>query len=626
MITPRKNTPRILIAILLISFAINSFSVHAQTGRELTLSAPVLDLYPEITCYFSIFDRDGSIQTDFSEEDIQITENGVEQEILELQVLNPGIQIITAFNLSNPFSIQDINGISRFDFIKEALVSWTNLPVNSGEDRVSLISNDGLEHSHLTDKNEVKSILDEYTPPIREIESNFNVLSQAISLASDPITQPGMKRVVLLFSSQPTSDEIPAIDSLTSLAVDNQVRIYPILVSSPAFFNTAGAIRLQRLATDTGGVFIPFSGEEPLPDLGQLLDPLRSTYQVKYRSQIVTSGNHTLEISAGTTLGDIVGSREFFLDIQPPNPIFISPPRSIIRELPDDNPDPTSSSYLPDSVVLDVLLDFPDNHPRDLEELIFRVDGEVVDRKTEPPYDQFVWDLSAYEASATHFIALEAVDIMGLSRSSVQTPVEIDVIVPPPNIQYLIRDNALALISLAGIMALGLILFALISGGRIKPGDKSILQRISSAWIKLTKSRQQVRRIQPRQTKQSDPDQIDQIRPYRLIAIGEISQQLFPEPVKMDQKSIILGSNPPENGLKIYHPSVIKKHAQIDFDKKGNCQIQDLGSTAGTWINYNQITGTKPQILKDGDIIHIGEAVFRFQIQDSVNTGAAREE
>ena len=48
-------------------------------------------------------------------------------------------------------------------------------------------------------------------------------------------------------------------------------------------------------------------------------------------------------------------------------------------------------------------------------------------------------------------------------------------------------------------------------------------------------------------------------------------------------------------------------------DADGNYQIIDHGSTAGTWINYQQITSPDPQFLKDGDIIHIGEAVFRFQ-------------
>jgi hypothetical protein len=626
MFTQRNYSTRIKAGILLIGLVLSSYSVNAQTGRELSLSAPVLDDYPEITCYFSIFDREGSIQTDFSTDDIRLTENGIEQEIIEFQVLNPGIQIITAMNISNPFSIQDINGVSRFDNIREALLSWTELPVNSGQDRVTLLSNDGLEHTHLTDKSEVRSILAEYDPPIREIESNFNVLSQAITIASDPVDQPGMKKIVLLFTSQPTSDEIPAIDSLTSQAIDNQVRIYTILISSPAFFNTAGAIRLQRLASETGGIFIPFSGEEPLPDLGQLLDPLRSTYQVKYLSQIVTSGNHSLEISAGTTIGEITGAREFFLDIQPPNPVFISPPRTIVRELPADNLDPASGNFQPESVILNVLLDFPDNHPRDLEELIFRVDGEIVERKTEPPFDQFVWDLSGYEFSGTYLIALEAVDIMGLSKSSIQTPVRIEVNIPPPNLRNLILENAVALTSLAGIMALGLILFALISGGRIMPGEKKIFQRISSTWIRLTRSRPRVRKILPRQIPQTATDHSEQIRLSKLIAIGEISQQLFPEPIKINQKSITLGSNPPENGVKIYHHSVIKRHAQIDFNKDGNWQIQDLGSTSGTWINYNQIIGSEAQILKDGDIIHIGEAVFRFQVQDAVIREPAREE
>ncbi len=623
-----KFTSRLLAAFLLFCLVLlsSSHSVQAQAGKVVSISAPVLDQYPEVTCYFSVINRDGTLESGLTADQVSLFEDGIEQELTAFQELNPGIQLVTAFNISNPFSIQDINGISRFSFIKDALIGWADLPVETGEDKVSLISNDGLEHSHLRQKAQFKSILEEYDPQLRESESNYNVLAQAISLASDPVDQPGMKRVVLLFTGQPTSNEIPALDSLTSQAIDSQVQIYTVLISSPAFFNTAGAVRLQQLSAETGGAFLTFSGEESFPDLSQLLDPLRSTYQVKYRSQIVTQGVHALEVSAASTLGENIGTREFFLDIQPPNPILISPPREIVRELPEENPDPLTADYQPESIQLDVLLDFPDSHPRELEELIFRVDGEVIERKTEPPFDHFIWDLTPYQNSATHFISLEAIDIMGLSRSSQRTPVEISVIVPPPDLSFLIRENMMALAGLAGILAVGLTIFFLIAGGRIQPGAQKLSQKIGSMWVKTVKSSPLVKRVLPSPSVDPGTGVEHPAKPFRLIAIGEISQQLFPDPIKVQQGTIILGSHPPAKGLKVYHPSVIKQHAQIISDPDGRYQILDLGSTAGTWVNYKQITGPEPQILKDGDIIHIGEAVFRFQVRDKKDLGPDKEE
>jgi len=629
MVTKNMNLKKSLQSLILLCLIliISSSQVRAQAAREISLSAPDLATYPEITFYIDVNDRDGRRITNLTADQITLHENGINQEILDFQTLSPGIQLVAAFNLSNPFAIQDINGVSRFDYIQQSLLNWAALPQNSAPDNISIVSNDGLEHSHLEEKSDVISILEGYDPDLRETESNFNVLAKAISIASDPVDQPGMKRIVLLYTSQPTTEGFAAIDNLISQAADNQVRVYTILISSPAFFSTAGATKLQNLSMDTGGLFIPFSGDEPLADLEQLLEPLRSTYLLNYRSQIVTPGTQTLEVSVESTLSPLVGMREFFLDIQPPNPIFISPPKEITREIMEENSgDNTIQTFQPEDVPLKIILEFPDNHPRDLEELIFRVDGEIVDRKTSPPYDQFVWDISSYEANAIHHLSLEAVDILGLTRLSVETPVEIKVIIPPPDLPSIIQANAPALAGLAVILMAGLALFIFISQGRIQPGVTNIFQIFSSKWVKFTKSKTLVRKILPGKNNGLQDSSQQMIKPYRLIAINDVSQQLFPEPIRGDAKEIKIGRSKPGNGIQIKHPSVINEHAVINFLDDGKYQITDLGSTAGTWINYQQIKSSEPQFLKDGDIIHIGEAIFRFQVMPIIETPLVTEE
>ncbi len=613
--------------IILLTLVSTVSPVWAQAGKEVSLSAPDLGNYPSITIYVDVNDRNGGKITNLTADQITIRENGIQQDLLDFQSLSPGIQLVAAFNISNPFSIQDINGVSRFEFIKESLLNWAAQPLVSAADNISILSNDGLEHSHLTDKSEAVSILEAYDPDLKGTESNFNVLSQAISIASDPIDQPGMKRVVLLFTSQPTSEGFAALDSLVSQARDNQVMVYTILVSSPAFFSTAGAARLQKLSTDTGGVLVPFSGDEPLVDLGLLLDPLRSTYLINYSSQIITPGIHSLEVTIDSTLAPIVGEREFNLDVQPPNPIFISPPRTIIRDL--SKPDPakeTDQIYQPEFVPLNILLEFPDNHPRDLEELIFRVDGEIIERITAPPYDQIIWDLTSYQASATHYLTLEAVDILGLSRLSVATTVEVKVNVPPPDLTSIIVKNGPALAGLAVILLAGLALFIFVSQGRIQPGVTNIFQTISSKWTQLTKSRTLIRKILLSKSDVIPENSLQGITPYRLIAINDVSQVLFPEPIRVEEKEFKVGSSNTERGIQIQHPSIFKEHATITCQDEEKFQITDHGSTAGTWINYKQILSSKPQFLKDGDIIHFGEAVFRFQVMTRKETSLVTEE
>jgi len=473
------------IFLLLAGLLITTRFALAQAGREITLTTPDPANYPRMILYFDATERDGGNITGLTKDQLTLREDGVEQELIDFQALSPGIQLVTAINISPPFAIQDINGISRFEYIKKGLLNWANQPLNSSPDDVSLLTNDGIELTHLDEKSLFIDALEEYSPELKETEANLNVLSRAIEIASDPLSQLGMKRVVLFFSSQPTSEASGALESLISQAKENQVQVYTILVSSQAFFTSAGASRLQNLSTETGGLILPFSGEEPLVDFGLLLAPLRSTYLLEYDSQIVISGNHKMSLSVFTSLGESVGEKEFTLDVQPPNPIFISPPREVIRQIPEaSDQNQEKLTFQPESITLDILVEFPDKHPRELEEVILRVDGEIVERKVTPPFDQFEWDLSSYHTSATHRLTIEAVDIMGLSRISLQTPVEVKVEIPPPNIGKILGKNALALGGLAVIILASLFLFVLISRGRIQPSDpmgrRSLINKIKT--------------------------------------------------------------------------------------------------------------------------------------------------
>jgi hypothetical protein len=369
---------------------------------------------------------------------------------------------------------------------------------------------------------------------------------------------------------------------------------------------------------------LTFSGEEPLADLGQLLLPLRSTYILTYQSGIVSPGTHTLEVSIAAIPANLEGSRDFTLDIQPPNPIFITPPRTITRtpiEETVENSDQTG--FEPTSLNLPFLVEFPDHHPRELEELIFRVDGEIIETKTAPPYDQIVWDLEPYQVSGTHYLTLEAVDIMGLSRLSLETPIEIEVIAPTQDIWDIVRVNSPTLLGLSLILLLGLTIFVLISRGRIKPGDNRVL-----SWVRTQRGNAPgfLKGIFHTRKKPLDFEESTKTSPYRLIPVNDISRQLFPEPLQIHQSVMTFGSADQTGTIQIQHPSILPEHARISSPRKNQYQIIDLGSAAGTWVNYRQIPPSSPQIIKDGDIINIGEAAFRFQIKNGPNTLAASKE
>jgi hypothetical protein len=245
-----------------------------------------------------------------------------------------------------------------------------------------------------------------------------------------------------------------------------------------------------------------------------------------------------------------------------------------------------------------------------LEELIFRVDGEVMGSITEPPFQHVIWDLESYQSSGTHYLTLEAVDVMGLSQMSLATPVDIQIELPPQTLGNIINRNGPALAGLAFILLLGMSLFILIARGNIQPTDQNPM-----SWI-LDQGRRtagMIRGILSSPKPPGEEHKQTDLQPYRLIPISDLSQELFTEPISVHQQNIILGNKEGEGLIRIQHPSINAEHTRITIREDSSYQVTDLGATAGTWINYQQISRAETHLIKDGDMIHIGEAAFRFQ-------------
>jgi signal transduction histidine kinase len=76
---------------------------------------------------------------------------------------------------------------------------------------------------------------------------------------------------------------------------------------------------------------------------------------------------------------------------------------------------------------------------------------------------------------------------------------------------------------------------------------------------------------------------------------------------------VILGRGP-ESDVCLNHPSVSRKHAQIDLCED-RLLIKDLGSSFGTFINNKR---TSSSLLSDGDILRLGSCELAIQSGESV--------
>jgi hypothetical protein len=360
------------------------------------------------------------------------------------------------------------------------------------------------------------------------------------------------------------------------------------------------------------------------PDLSADLAPLRHIYALTYSSALTKGGDHTVSVDVKSSQGTIHAvDQRFSVNIQPPNPIFVSPPLQIKRQPPAD--DPYAQELIPAKQKIEILIEFPDDHPRPLRRTTLYVDGQPVAQNVSKPFEIFTWDLSAYEKSGQHEISVEAEDMLGLKKSSITTPVTLTVVQPPHGIQALLGRYrsylVLGAIGSAGLALLVILIMGIWGGELFKkrrekrkrfedPLTQPVVATIEPPTAPIKKAKPAPRRAS--WLPQTKAARIPQAPAYlrRLVNGGEPASAV---PIPILEKEMTFGTDPVQCKHVLDDPSISPLHARIKQAPDGDFLIYDHGSVAGTWVNYEPIT-REGQRLAHGDRIHFGQLMYRFDL------------
>jgi len=436
-----------------------------------------------------------------------------------------------------------------------------------------------------------------------------------------------MKRAILFIT--PHMDD-PNIDNtiapLIERAKDAKVRVFVWFVDAEQYFVSPSANAFKSLAMQTSGSFFTFSGTEVFPEFSIDLAPLRHIYTLTYTSSLLTSGDHTLGIQVNAPEGAIYAEKQSFnVDIQPPNPIFVSPPLAIKRQPPVDDPYNTRI-LIPAQQNIEILVEFPDGHPRALKRTTLYVDGHVVAENTAAPFEIFAWDLKPYEKSGQHEIIVEAEDTLGLKKSSMGIPVMLTVIQPPRGLQALLgRYRSYLVLGAIGLAGLALLMILVRSrfGGQLfkkrqerkefeDPLTQPVVALNEPPTSPIKKQKTTPRRAGWLQLQPKAP-RLPEAPAYlkRLTNGGEPASML---PIPVLEKEMTFGTDPVQSIHVLDDPSISPLHARIKRTPEGGFLIYDHGSVAGTWVNYEPVT-REGQRLSHGDRIHFGQLMYRFDLK-----------
>ncbi len=606
-----------LIALLSLLFAFAGFlPAHAQVATRLELYSLDTSSYPTLSVVLDPFDSSGNYITGLSREAVTILEDNQPFVPDSLEDLQPGVRFALAFDPGPYFAYRDATAVSRYDKIYKILQEWASThPDNLGDD-LSLVPTAGEITAHLSKTSDFAAALKAYSPPLQVIKPSLDTLAKAFDTVMEASSNPEMKPVVLYISSPPAQEAVPALQNLTERAVSQHIRVDTWIVSSRDFFSTTGATALKDLAIQTGGQYVLFSWDEPLPGLETYLSPLRHAYKAVYASHIITPGSHTLAALVnvnGETLTSLPIS--FNLDVRPPNPILVSPPYQIVRQAPDERTQDTTR-FTPAAQIIEVLVEFPDGRPRPLTQTALFVDNVKVAINTSEPFNKFVWDLSGYSESGQHYLSVEAVDAYGLRHTSIAVPVTITVVIPERGLLPFLSRNR-TYVSIGAVIFAGTALGVILVTGHsrrkrfTRPSRMARTDPLTQPVVRQRKDRRWMRGAQ-RPPKEAEA---------YLVRIREDGQSLTAPPVPVVTPEMTFGSDPLQVTRILDDPSVSPLHARLKVEN-GVYTFYDEKSAAGTWVNYEPVIG--PQPLQHGDLLQIGRVTYRFMLRKPPDKPAPR--
>jgi hypothetical protein len=597
---------------------------HAQGQAFAELYPPDLSTFPQVSALVDVFDETGRFATGLTKEAITIIENGQPKPADELIEQALPAQLVVGINPGPALDVRDGQGISRFERIYQVVDGWAQTLSTDMPDDLSLVSISGPIISH-ANPTELRNSLRAFAPDFRNSTPNLQALSLALDLASMQTPRQGMKKAVLFITPHMDDPDIAAkMQPLIDKAAANKVRVFVWFVDLEPYFVTTSAAAFSTLTVQTGGSLFAFSGKEAFPNPEAYFAPLRRTYTLKYTSAIQTSGEHSLGLEVTLPGGKVSSApMTFSLDLQPPNPIPVSPPLQITRQAPEEDPFNTKV-LLPEEQAIKIIIEYPDGHQRPLARTTLYVDGQIADENTSEPFDTFTWDLRGYSLSGEHQIMVEAVDTTGLSKTSLAIPVAVTVIQPPRGLTALFARYSIPLtVGAVGLAGLALV-FVLLTGRLRIPGIKArrlrrqteqdpLTQPVISASEIPTKPAERVKR--KREAAVVDRAKVVEA-PALLVRLLPDGQPSTENPIPLSEKEMVFGMDPVECNHVLDDPSIGTVHARLKRTNDGEFMLHDSGSVAGTWVNYDPI-GREGRQLKSGDMVHFGQLIYRFQLKNA---------
>lgn len=379
-------------AILVGLFGVSPIS--AQTETRVFVEEINTEAFPQSAVYVSVLDGQGFPIEDLNQDNFSVQEDGTAIGNFDLSLednTNQKISFVLAIDTSGSMAYKPDVAIN--DAIQAAVEFVDNLPAN---DDVGLVAFGGQEDDGVLVVQEVTNDHNLVRNSILELEANGKntFLYDGLIASIEALQHTKSHRVIILITDGLDSD----VGAYTYEDVVNDA----IKKSTPIYtlgFGSVDEDELSRIATITGGVAQINPSADSLSDgFKQIMDILRKQYVLRFESTLPANNQtHKLSVSVDYLDETYTSEKEFTIDTAPRILIsFDSPLEGDTLKSSQDIAVSVDSKYK-------------------IEELSFTVNGESLAIFNSEPYT-FQWELYDVK-NGKYTISAEARDEMGLTHT-----------------------------------------------------------------------------------------------------------------------------------------------------------------------------------------------------------------
>ena len=254
----------ITFTLVIMLLAVVFSSAAGQNPGSITVKKLDTSAYPLISATFTALDPSGGFVKDLKTGELWLSENSAAVTSYTLEMEQVGVRFFVAINegptLDNRFS-----GVMRIDRIKTALFNWVAAQPAPALDEFHLVVNEGALQFNPLEPSSWYAALDHYQPDLKTATPGMASLSAAVDNALNNSLQSPKATALLFITPLPTEVQLAAMQEIIARAKSNNLHIFIWLIGPQDYGGSDTAVQLERIARDTGGQFIIFSGAEELP-------------------------------------------------------------------------------------------------------------------------------------------------------------------------------------------------------------------------------------------------------------------------------------------------------------------------------------------------------------------------